>query len=537
MKRCVENFLEGSDAHRILGLILLSLVIKAVILYNATLINPDGVRYVNSAHQLLLGNLEAAFGHESMLFYPLTLGLFPLIIPDWFWAGKILSAFFLTLTLVPLYHLSKELFGARAALWAGLAFILLPAANGMTAEIVKDAPFLFFILTALVLGIRALQTPRPLLFFLTFCSACLATLFRLEGVVFILAYLPAVALAFFRATGPRDRRGYVRGLALFLAIPVAVSVLAGGVILSGVFSPETIQRVWEPFRAHYFNLDFLKTYHQIYAYLKSIEGKFHGGEWGQDFFEIARHNMAWIYLWGMLLKFFKDLFPLFLIPLAVGFSCRDRYRTGLLLTLWMSFSYLAMNYYFILSRNFISGRYLMVVVLFFLPIIGGGLERIRIWVCSRYHPKTLGVVLTLIFVVYPAAQSLTSSREEKDEIRQCGLWLKQYMDLDKRKILTTEERVLFHAGLLRDQYQYFKDKGQGLERLESVALGTGCDLLIVRATQEDVSKVNLIAYHLLKEFPGAKVSIFVYGRGALAPRLVGEPSGAGSINHFHLLSA
>lgn len=497
----------GSDTHRILFLILISLLVKAVITYNVAVINHDGVRYANSAYHLLRGEVAAAFGHEKMLFYSLTLGIFHWFIQDWFWAGKVLSSVFLTLTLIPLYLLTRELFSRTAALWSGLVFILLPSVNSMTGEVIKDAPFLFFILCALLLGIKALKIPRPGYFLLTFCCASAAALFRLEGLVFILAFSPAWALVLVMA---EERRKYIRGLAAFLAVPAVAVILFGVLLLTGVISVEGLRVAWEPFARHYFDFDFLRNYHQIYDYLKTIEGKFPGGEWGQDFFEIARRNMAWVYLWGMFLKFFKEMFPIFLIPLVFGLATRDHDWIGLGVLLWLSFSYLAMNYYFIISSNFIAGRYLMAAVLFCLPIIGSGLARISLWCHRLAYARAAWIFILLLFVAYPAAKSFADSIESNEEIRACGLWLRNNMDLEYKKVITTDERVLFHAGLLRNQYEFLADGDR--EKLAQAAREKKPDVIVLTVSSDNSSTPKFVNYHPVKEFPGKKRSALVLAR-------------------------
>lgn len=160
-----EKWLENREINKIFFLILLSLLIKIIAISNVQVINPDGVRYVNSAHELFQGNFHAAFGHEKMLLYTFTLGVFHFFIQDWFLAGLVLSGFFLTLTLVPLYFLTRNLFGQKAAFWAGIFFAVLPSVNGMSTEVVKGGPFLFFMAMALFLSIQALEKKNAVFFF------------------------------------------------------------------------------------------------------------------------------------------------------------------------------------------------------------------------------------------------------------------------------------------------------------------------------------------------------------------------------------
>ncbi|MBN1140558.1 MAG: glycosyltransferase family 39 protein [Deltaproteobacteria bacterium] len=485
-------------------LMVFSLLIKAFILTHVTVINPDGVRYVNSAYQLWQGNFQQAFTHEKMLFYSLTLGLFQRAVGDWLLAGQFLSALFLTLTVIPLYQLTRKLFDDNAALWAGLVFVVLPVFNDMAGEIVKDAPFLFFILTAMVFALRALDEKEGLDFLMVLVCGGAASLFRLEGVVFLAAFVLALVLILIVG---ENRRDSLRGLAIFLAVPILGGLALFGILVSGTVDIEKVLTVWERFRGHYFQTDFFKHYDAIYEFLKNSEGRFFGGQWGQDFFEIARHNMAWIYLLGLFQKLGKAISPLLLIPLLFGWPRRGQVRGSLILVLWVVFSYLLMNYFFIVTRNFIASRYLLAAVLLLLPFVGQGLERIRMWTQERRFPWLSLVALILVAVVYPASKSIGDSLENKNAIREAGNWLGQQQALSPKKILVTEERVMFHAGLLRGQYFACREGRCG--HLETVALKRGADC-IVATSREEASLAGFERFLLVKEFRSPDLSVFIF---------------------------
>lgn len=124
MKKLFNKIFIGKPDNGFISIVVASILVKLVIIANANLINVDAVRYFNSAYQLFNGNVSSAFAHEKMLFYTFTLGLFQLVFRDWALSGLLLSLVFLTLTLIPLYLFTKEIFGANAAIWATIAFSL-----------------------------------------------------------------------------------------------------------------------------------------------------------------------------------------------------------------------------------------------------------------------------------------------------------------------------------------------------------------------------------------------------------------------------
>ena len=287
-----------SDFKIITFFVFLSILLKTIIIINCDIVNDDAVRYANSAYQLMRGNFTEAFSHEKMLLYTFLLGLVHTLINDWGLAGQILSVIFLTLTLIPLFFLTKRLFGARVALWAVAAFNLVPAINELASKVVKDAPFLFFMTTALWIGCKNLAETRFSSHLIIVCCAALSALFRFEGVVFLILYF--FWLLFHASFRPSSRLGAMRGLICFVGILVVCIGFVLGVLFYGELEIITIKSIYLRFSQHYFKPDPLVNYHAIYHHLKSVEQNFSGGQWSNDFFELARHFMLIIYFLGIL---------------------------------------------------------------------------------------------------------------------------------------------------------------------------------------------------------------------------------------------
>jgi 4-amino-4-deoxy-L-arabinose transferase-like glycosyltransferase len=503
-----ENWFEKPDLSRVAFLLLLSLLIKAVVFANVQVINPDGVRFINSAHELFQGNFQQAFGHEKMLFYSFTLGVFNFFIRDWFLAGLLLSICFLTLTLIPLYYLTRDMFGAKAAFWAGVAFSVIPSVNGLSAEVVKGGPFLFFMASALFLGIRAVERKQWAFFPLTFICAALASLYRFEGIIFIFGYVLFLAVLLVKK---ENRKACFKGLCGYLAIPFTGAVVFLVISLTGAFEALNISTVWNRFADHYFKMDILANYHLIYDFLKSAEKQFPHGQWGQDFFEIARHNLAWMYLLGLVNQFVKSLCSVFLIPLIWGFIAFDKRRPALLGLVWITFLFFAMNYLFILEKNFHSTRYLLVVILMLMPFIGFGMEHLFSWSGKLKFSRFMTISILVLMVLLPAFNSYKKSIEEKGEIRQAAEWLKDQGDILKGKILANEERVLLHAGLFRNEYDFFP--ADDLKSMERRALEKKCSMIVLRNRRKGALPGQVFKnYALIHEFPGPHGEVLIFSR-------------------------
>ena len=497
-----------SDFSRIISLIIFAVFIKILVISGSNVINPDGVRYANSAYNLMNGDYTTAFLHEKMLVYSLVLGFFHLLTDDWMLAGQLLSATFLILTIFPLYHLTKCVFQANAAFWAVLMFILLPSGNVLTASVVKDAPFLFFLLSALYFGYKSLAENRPLYCLLTFCCGFLATMFRFEAVIFLALYF--VRLLFLVSYRPSAERWVlIRSMVIYLSIPMVCLLGVSGLLLFGVFDVAAFEQVWQRFHSHYFQTNLTGNYYAIYDHLKSVERNFPGGQWTNDFFEIARYNLPLIYLMGMLQKLVDVLFPVYVIPLYFGIKAARLSQGNKSLLVWTIFAYLGTAYFFIVTRNFLSGRYLLIVALMLLPFVGHGLERLRESLATTRFPKTVAVVAVTLFILAPLYETFADTRKEKIEIRLAGEWLRDNRDVLRQRIITNDERIPFYAGLMRGGYEVIPYE-QSMNYADT-ALARQCSLMVLELSLREEGKLSdFVNFQRVREFRGDRKVVLIY---------------------------
>lgn len=492
---------------RFIAVVLASLLIKSILIANATVVNGDAIRYFNSAHQLLQGNIPSAFSHEKMLFYTFVLGIFKLIFRDWEFSGYLLSLVFLTLTLIPLYFFTKEVFGANAAIWTAIAFCLIPSINELTVNVVKDAPFLFFAMTALFFAYKALESSKYTAFLLTFSCALMATLFRFEGLIFLGSYILWLLLNIvFRSS---LRPAAYRGVLLFsVVLVVGLSVFIG---LNLFFGPSWSEMIWIRFREHYFQTNLLNGYQAIYGHLREVENNFSGGQWTNDFFEIARYNLPLIYLLGILQVLASAIFPAYLVPLYLGVKLSRLSKGGVRLLCWMVVTYLLLAYFFIVTRNFLAERYLIIVVVMLLPLAGSGFEQFLESLSIKRFRTIANIVIVICFLFIPLYRTFIETRTEKAEIRYAGMWLKTSGKAAHSKLITTDERIPFYSGLWRDKYQIFPEGTGG--NFEAVAIDGNYSIMVLDMAPRNVASLpKFEKYALIKEFRGNKKTILIYER-------------------------
>ncbi len=503
----VERF--ADDARKSLLLILgISLGVKLVMVVMSDILNPDAVRYINAAHELWQGDVSAAFAHEKMLGFVWLLGLIHLLVPDWFLAGKILSALPLVLASLPLYLIARDLFGARAALATGLMFSVMPYVNGMATEVIKGPLFLLCLVTSLWLVMRGLRRGQwPDLLGGSLC-ALLGILFRVEGLVYLVTVL--FLLGFFACAGPGRRVVRLQQLLVFAALPVIMALLGAAAVLAGEPPPEFLMQLQGQFGG-YFSPHLLDSYLAIYQHLESVEPRFSGGQWSNDFFELARYQLPLIYLVGLLQTFAKALFPIFLLPLACGLDLRRRWGAPLLLLLGVIAGFLWMDYLFLVKNNFISSRYLLIPVVLALVIAGHGLVRLLDALAKRGAAKFASVSILVLGIMVPAAESFSLLAEEKTVLKSAGQWLEQHYDPERSQMMTNNEEVAFYAGLLRRSYQVFPPAAEAA--YEAAALRQASDLVVLELPAGPAGEEPVFhQFKLLKEFADSRKKILVYER-------------------------
>ena len=136
------------ESRRALPLLFMFSVVLMGALYLARLgadLNYDGEVYISAASKYAVGMVTEGLAIYPMPLYPYLISLMHRIIPDWVLAGRLISYFFITLSVIPLYRLSMDLFNHQAAFWSCLAFILLPETLLHSNSVLREPGFCLFL--------------------------------------------------------------------------------------------------------------------------------------------------------------------------------------------------------------------------------------------------------------------------------------------------------------------------------------------------------------------------------------------------------
>ncbi len=168
-----------------------SLLLSAWSVYLDDVVNNDGVLYLRAAEALQAGDWQAALAFYKWPLYPsLIAGLSLILGLGVEYSAHALNAVLTALAVVAFTALVRELGGDRKTVIAAAIVVLLyPGLNEYRSFVIRDAGYLGFYLLALLLFVREMKTPSLARRVGWVAAMLVASLFRIEGFVFLCGLL------------------------------------------------------------------------------------------------------------------------------------------------------------------------------------------------------------------------------------------------------------------------------------------------------------------------------------------------------------
>lgn len=163
-------------------------------------------------------------------------------------SAQLASSLASLLLLVPMYYLGKELFDRRVGFWAALFFQVLPSSSRLMPDGLSEAPFLFWVASALCFVSRGLTTGRAVWYVLAGLLTGLAYLTRTEGLLLIpvtVLVLLALQRGRLRRPWPALRRESLALVAACVLVVGPFMYLIGGISQKASFKHITDTKGWE----------------------------------------------------------------------------------------------------------------------------------------------------------------------------------------------------------------------------------------------------------------------------------------------------
>jgi len=243
----------------------IGLAVRLVALAHVTIINPDGILYIQQAKAISTGQwhlLNQSLSYVSL--YPFLIAFVHCCVHDWILSGQLLSLC-CGMGMLLVVHRTLRLFFLPSISWlTTLLFALTPVFVRYSVDVLRDALFWFFFALSLwliLLSIRqaAAGLRSSALLLAANCTILLASWSRIEAIVL----LPATCLFLLVC----DRSRNVRKLLIFLVPSACLAVLGWIVVLhSGrdVFALVRIDEVVRKLTAP------VESYHRLRSELKML---------------------------------------------------------------------------------------------------------------------------------------------------------------------------------------------------------------------------------------------------------------------------
>ena len=149
----------NSSSRMIYWIIALGIGIRVFAAIYTYAINPDGMVYIQQAKAIYYGNwklLRSCVPFVSS--YPFLIASAFSAFHSWIGSARLVSVFFGSLTLVPLYFLLKRFTDERTTCLSVLLYAFMPALVSRSADLIRDPICWFFLVAGLYFFVRQMET-------------------------------------------------------------------------------------------------------------------------------------------------------------------------------------------------------------------------------------------------------------------------------------------------------------------------------------------------------------------------------------------
>jgi len=171
---------------KLLIIFVIALILRLILVGLHKVIEEDGIIFATAAKNLILGNglldLELKAASNAITpFYSIFIGLGYLILKNAELSGRLISAIFGALLIVPVYLLAKEIYNKKIGLIAAFLTAIYPVLVFLSSIVYADSIYYFLVMFGAYFGWIALKRDNKWLFLVTGVFFALSYLTRIEG--------------------------------------------------------------------------------------------------------------------------------------------------------------------------------------------------------------------------------------------------------------------------------------------------------------------------------------------------------------------
>ena len=438
--------------------VVLTLLISAWFTYTAGLINNDGIHYLSAAELIIAGDWAGACQIEQLLCWL----LFPSMIAT---VGKLtglglenaaylLGAVFSALMVFAFLTLVRDFGANRTTLViAALVILLHPFLNNARTEVIRDHGYWALYLLMVFFFIRFWRDASWQYIVAWGAAAVAATLFRIEGIVFLL-FLPLVLVI---DTRRRWAERLLRLLQAHAFTGFVMLMLLAWWALDPAFFASNSGRLLEPVQR------MGETWEQLHTGLAT-----RAQVMGEQVLGSELEHYALSALWAGLLviivyKVINTLSPLYALLLFFK-SLRVHFNppAGVVpVIVWLVILNLLILLVEVLTRFTLSGRFAMPLALTLMLIVPFLLEAMYSrWQAGALHgwQRWLALPLVTAALLFMTVDGFYSSGSGRhDYLRDAGYWL-QDRRTSTTRIISNSARVTHYSGKYGKHNKWVNDK-------------------------------------------------------------------------------
>ena len=136
------------------------------------------------------------------------------------------------------------------------------------------------------------------------------------------------------------------------------------------------------------------------------------------------------------------------------------------------------------------------------------MERLSGFSFNDRFEKLFVVAAILLGVLLPVGLSFKNVAHEKQEIKNAGVWLRDHRDMNNSKIIVSDERIAFYAGLYRGAYDTFPESNINsfIQNTDNIY-----DIIVLYNNRDDGTEIYKIEnYKIVETFSGRKKDARIY---------------------------
>ena len=403
-------------------------------------INNDAVEYIRAAEQFAARNWAGAFAVHQWPFFSFLMWVTSAALgTSYEVAGQLLNTFFFTASSLLFVGVVRAFGGTsrRLTVLAALVAVLHPSFNEYRAFIIRDAGYLAFYLLALFWLARSVQISGLRYPAAVLGALLVASLFRIEGVVFLLS-APLLILTVRGKNGasPWARLTLTVSAAGVLALVLGWWLVApgGATVANGAASMplDVIGTAWHQITS--------SVSHKI-AVLRS------------EFLGTYAADYAWaLFVFAVLMILLSATFSQLTIPWALltigGLALGVRFPRKPLNRIWLTLvgMHLAILLVFAVIKLFLAARYPLALAVTILILIPFALERVA--QAIRWHQlRTPARVLVIVLLLWAGGESVSGldNATRASAVKQAGIWIAAQSNAPGA-LVSNDRRLAYYAG-------------------------------------------------------------------------------------------